>query len=102
MQLSAVRDDRARYEDAGVSVFGVNNGGADSHRSFVEKHGLTAPLLVDKHFEVAAKYDAVMNIGLLKLIRRTVVGIDRGGKIAFYERGTPSTDEIIAAVAPGG
>jgi peroxiredoxin len=46
-QLCAARDDVERYTAAGVSVFGVNGGKATSHKKFVEKHGLTMPLLVD-------------------------------------------------------
>ena len=42
-----------------------------------------------------------MRLGLLKLIRRTVVGIGRDGTVVFFERGTPTTDEILDAVAPG-
>jgi peroxiredoxin len=57
--------------------------------------------LVDKNFEVSTAYDAVMRLGLLKLIRRTVVGIGRDGTVVFYERGTPTTGEILDAVAPG-
>ena len=57
--------------------------------------------MVDKNFEVSTAYDAVMRLGLLKLIRRTVVGIGRDGTVVFYERGTTTTGEILAAVAPG-
>ena len=97
-QLCAVRDDAARYTAAGISVFGINNGSASSHERFAQRHHLTAPLLVDKNLEVAAQYDAALNLGLVKIVNRTVVGIGRDGAIAFYKRGTPSTDEIVAAL----
>jgi peroxiredoxin Q/BCP len=99
-QLCAVRNDAARYAEAGITVYGVNNGGAASHQRFIEKHGLTAPLLVDSGLAVSAEYDAVLSIGLIRFIKRTVVGVARDGTIAFYKRGTPSTDEIIGALAP--
>lgn len=98
-QLCSVRNDAARYAEAGVAVYGVNNGGAASHQRFIAKHNLTAPLLVDTGLGVATAYDAVTALGLIKFINRTVVGIARDGTIAFYKRGTPSTDEILGALA---
>jgi peroxiredoxin Q/BCP len=97
-QLCAARDDVERYTAAGVSVFGVNGGKATSHKKFVEKHGLTMPLLVDDGLAVATAYDAVLGLGPLKVINRTVVGVARDGTISFYKRGMPKTDDILAAV----
>jgi peroxiredoxin Q/BCP len=96
-QLCAARDDAPLYASAGVRVFGVNNGGAASHARFREKHGLSAPLLVDTGLKTATDYDAVIGVGPLKIINRTVVGIAPDGTVAFYKRGTPSTAEILAA-----
>jgi peroxiredoxin Q/BCP len=98
-QLCAARDSQARYDAAGVRVFGVNGGSAASHQRFAAKHGLTAPLLVDPGLAVAAAYDAVLNLGLIRFINRTVVGIGTDGKVAFYERGSPSTEKILSALA---
>jgi hypothetical protein len=67
-----VRDDARRYADKNVLVFGINGGSADSH-------------------------GATREFGPFKLVTRTVVGIDRQGRIVFYKRGIPSTDEILAA-----
>jgi peroxiredoxin len=78
-------------------VFGVNNGSAASHQGFSDKHGFSAPLLVDSGLKVARAYDAVISLGLIAIVNRTVVGIGTDGKIAYYKRGTPSTDEILAA-----
>lgn len=96
-QLCAARDTSEDYQQAGVAVYGVNPASAASHQRFVDRHGLSTPLLVDTGMQVAAKYDAVIGFGLLRLVNRTVVGIDRDGKIAFYKRGIPSTAEILAA-----
>jgi peroxiredoxin Q/BCP len=97
-QLCAVRDDSALYAAAGVTVYGVNGGDAGSHQKFIAKHNLTAPLLIDKGLKVATDYDAVLGVGPLKMVNRTVVGIARDGTIAFYKRGSPSTDEILRAI----
>ena len=96
-QLCTARDDREAFAAAGIVVFGINGDSASSHERFIAKHGLTMPLLVDPDLAVAKRYDAVMGFGPLKIVNRTVVGIDRSGKVAFYERGMPSTKAILAA-----
>jgi peroxiredoxin Q/BCP len=98
-QLCTARDDRAEYEAAGAVVFGVNADGAASHARFIAKYGLTMPLLTDPGFAVAKAYGAVLGVGPLKLVKRTVVGIDRAGRVAFYERGMPATAKVLAALA---
>jgi peroxiredoxin Q/BCP len=97
-QLCTARDDAADYAAAGAQVFGVNGDDAASHARFIAKHGLSMPLLVDPGLAVAKQYDAVMGIGPLKIVNRTVVGIDRAGTIAFYARGMPATATILAAL----
>jgi peroxiredoxin Q/BCP len=98
-QLCTARDDAAAYAAAGALVFGINADDAASHQRFVAKFGLTMPLLTDPGFAVAKAYDAVVGIGPLKIVNRTVVGIDRAGRVAFYERGMPATDKVLAAFA---
>lgn len=97
-QLCSARDDTSLYQAAGVAVFGVNQGSAASHQRFIAKHDLTTPLLVDNGLQTAANYNAVMGFGLLRIINRTVVGIDANGRIAFYKRGMPGTQEILSAL----
>jgi thioredoxin-dependent peroxiredoxin len=98
-QLCTARDDRDAFAAAGAVVFGVNGDDEASHKRFIEKHGLSMPLLIDRGLEVAKKYDAVMGFGPIKIVNRTVVGIDRHGRVAFYERGMPATATILAAFA---
>ncbi len=100
MQLCAARDSDSMYKEAGVAVFGVNGASAESHQRFVGKHNLTTPLLVDKGLATASRYGAVMGLGLIRVINRTVVGISKEGKIVFYQRGIPSTTDILNKVAP--
>jgi len=98
-QLCTARDDAAAFAAAGAAVFGINGDNAASHERFIAKHGLTMPLLVDPGLATAKRYDAVMGFGPLQIVNRTVVGIDVHGHIAFYERGMPATDTILAAFA---
>ena len=100
-QMCAARDDYDRYQEAGIAVFGVNPANAERHQKFVAKHELRTPLLVDDGAKVARAYDALMPIPVLNIVNRTVVGIDRDGKTAYYKRGMPSTSEIIGAMTAG-
>ena len=77
-------------------MYAINNQSASSHKAFAEKNGFDAPLLVDSGFAVASAYDAVMGMGMLRFINRTVVGIAKDGTVAYYRRGMPATDEILA------
>ena len=97
-QLCAARDDYDRYQQAGIEVFGVNPGSAKAHKKFVEKHGLRTPLLLDRGSNVSKAYGALFPIPLINVVNRTVVGIDRDGRVRFYERGMPSTDKILGAM----
>lgn len=97
-QMCEVRDDQSRYDEAGVTVFGVNPGSERDHKKFMERYSLRTPLLLDEGAKVAADYDALMPLPFLKIVNRTVVGIDRDGKIQFYERGMPSTSKILDAM----
>lgn len=94
-----MRDDAGRYADKGIIVFGIGAGSMRSHERFAWNHHLTAPLLVDAGLRVAARYGAVASLGPLKFVKRTVVGIDRAGRVIFYRRGMPSTEEILAGLA---
>jgi peroxiredoxin len=97
--MCAARDDYDTYQQAGIAVFGVNPASAERHQKFVATHNLRTPLLVDEGAKVSKAYDALMPIPILNIINRTVVGIDRDGKIAYYKRGMPSTREIMEAMA---
>jgi peroxiredoxin Q/BCP len=68
-QLCAVRDSAAKYDAAGITVFGVN---------------------------ISAAYGCVLGFGPLRFVNRTVVAINQAGTIVYYKRGNPPTDEIIA------
>ncbi len=58
-------------------------------------------MLVDAGLRVAALYDAALRLGPIRLVKRTVVGIARDGTVTYYQRGMPSTDEMLAGVGAG-
>ena len=98
-QLCSARDDYDRYLAAGIAVFGVNPGSASTHKKFSDSNKMRTPLLVDDGARICRAYDALMPIPILSVVNRTVVGIDAGGVVRFYERGMPATSEILAALA---
>ena len=80
-------------------VFGVNGASMKSHLRFSEKHGFPFDLLVDAGSAVALAYDVRMLHNLYT--KRTVVGVDKSGVVVYYQRGMPSTEDILAGIAGG-
>ena len=93
-QLCALRDDLSRLKEHNMFTVGVNPGNAESHKKYKTKHSYPFPLLVDAGRRVARLYHCG---GLV--VKRTVYVIGRDGKIKFAQRGMPSVDELVAAVA---
>ena len=77
-------------------VFGVNPGSMKSHERFSQKHEFPFSLLVDAGSAVALAYDARLLHN--HYTKRTVVGVDKGGVVVYYQRGMPSTEEILAGI----
>ena len=97
MQLCAVRDDWAKFQKADTVVFGVNHGDADSHAAFSKKYSFPSPLLIDTGKKVSARYGAVRPFFKTMIVRRTVIGIDKSGRIVYLKRGMPKDADILKA-----
>ena len=69
--FSALRDS---FDDLGVRVFGISKDSIASHRRFIEKQGLTVPLLSDAESDVAERYGVWKE---KKMYGRTFFGIER-------------------------
>jgi len=95
-----VRGADDRYRAAGIRVFGINGASVRSHRAFARRYAFTARLLSDRGLKVARAYDAVTRFGPFTYVNRTVAGIERDGRITYYRRGMPSTDDILAGLSP--
>jgi peroxiredoxin Q/BCP len=93
-QLCALRDDLSRLKEHNMFPVGINPGNAESHKKFKVKNSYPFPLLVDAGRRVARLYHCSGPV-----VKRTVYVIGRDGKIKFAQRGAPSVDEIVAAVA---
>ncbi|MCR4256653.1 MAG: peroxiredoxin, partial [Candidatus Uhrbacteria bacterium] len=98
VQLCALRDDWDAFKRAGVSVFGINHGNADSHRAFAAAHRFPFPLLVDEGKRVSRAYGTIGTLLKASFIRRTVVGISPDGIIRYARRGFPKNAEILKAM----
>lgn len=92
-QLCEIRDEWAAFQSAGAAVYGINGQGADAHKKFIGKYNFPFPLLIDSGWKVCREYRAGWGI-----VRRTVYVIGRDGRIAYAQRGKPSTADIRAAI----
>ncbi len=99
MQLCAIRDDWKKFLAADTVVFGVNHADAASHTAFSKKYRFPFPILVDTGKKVSARYGALRNYFKAIIIRRTVVGIGKDGKIFYLRRGMPKDSDILKAIA---
>ena len=88
-----MRDNWAAFNEHGITVLGVNPGGARSHQKFKSAHEFPFPLLVDKGRKIAARYGAG---GVF--VKRSVYGIGIDGRVRFAERGMPSPERILTAL----
>lgn len=96
-QLCAVRDAESEYAERGAAVLGVNSASKDSHAKFAAKQGYRFPLMVDEGGAIRRLYGVGKSLGFLTQ-QRTVFVIDLEGRIAFAEKGLPSTEAILAAI----
>ncbi|GIW22999.1 MAG: hypothetical protein KatS3mg068_2006 [Candidatus Sericytochromatia bacterium] len=85
-QLCDIRDDYKELQKLDIVVFGVNPADKDSHKKFINKNNFPFELLIDENKNIAKNYDA---IGMFGFINRTVVLINKKGKIVLYKRGMP-------------
>jgi peroxiredoxin Q/BCP len=92
-QLCEFRDRWPDLEKRNTVLFGINPQSAASHAKFSQNHEFPFPLLVDPRQKVGALYGAQ---GLF--VRRTVYLIDSAGVVRFAQRGTPSPDQVLAAI----
>jgi len=98
MQLCAIRDDWKKFTTKDTVVFGVNQADAVSHARFSKTYHFPFPLLVDTGRKASAKYGAIRKYFKATIIRRTVVGIGKDGKIFYLRRGMPKNVDILKAI----
>ncbi|NIM52920.1 MAG: redoxin domain-containing protein [Gemmatimonadales bacterium] len=91
-----MRDDIEQYRAADVQPFGVNPASVEDHERYANKLKLPFPLLSDPDREASGAYGALKTDG--KRIQRSVVLVDRDGRVIFAARGAPRANEILAVL----
>ena len=96
-QLCALRDDFQKFTTRDTVIFGVNQADHISHQKFIDKYCFPFQLLIDRGRKISKKYGAVKSIFGQTTIKRSVVLINKKGKIIYLKRGLPTNKEILAA-----
>lgn len=78
-QACGIRDDYAKFEEAGIKVFGISVDDKEALQDFSDEYTLNFPLLSDADKKVAEEYGVLNNIGLAS---RITFIIDKSGKIS--------------------
>ena len=102
-EACAFRDGFARFQGAGLLVFGCSVDNTDAHRAFIKKYSLPFPLLLDPDRKIAANYGAANGIPILGLDKRVTYVIGEDGRIfKVYPKVDPSVHatQILADMPP--
>ena len=98
-QMCSIRDRWSDYQDTGAEVVAISVASVESHKKFVEHHGLPQRLLADDRGEVTR----LLNVrSLFGGSQRAVIVIDENGVIRYRKSVIPffrpEDDEVIDAI----
>ena len=96
--LCRINADLSTFRRANLQLVGINHAEPGTHLRTATRKFLRLPLLSDEQFKVARAYNSVFEIGPIKVIRYSVVGIDQKGMIIYLQSGRPSNETIIAGM----
>jgi peroxiredoxin Q/BCP len=104
-EACAFRDARPLFEERGAVVYGISTDSIRSHHKFVQKYGLSFPLLSDPDHAMSAAYESYgpkkfMGREYQGILRNTYL-IDEEGRIArAWEAVKPQghAEEVLAAL----
>ena len=98
-QMCSIRDRWSDYQDTGAEVVAISVASVDSHKKFVEHHGLPQRLLADDRGEVTKLLNVKSMFGGSQ---RAVIVIDEKGVIRYRKAVIPffrpEDDEVISAI----
>ena len=80
------RDDYKTLRATNTQVLGVSIDSEESHAEFANKYNLPFPLLADIGGNTAKQYQALLNLGVIKLAKRHTFIIDPEGMIQMIYR----------------
>ena len=95
-QLSALRDDKAQFEQLNTEVFGVNDAKVEGHKKYADNFGFNFNLLSDTDKKVSKSFAAIKDD--TGGIKRTVVILDKEGVIRYHEYGMPENNELLDVI----
>jgi peroxiredoxin len=93
--LCAINKDVDEFARHKLQIVGINYADSDSHNQMAQSKFLRLPLLTDSQYQVARIYSSLYEIGPIKAIRYSVVGIGRDGRIQYMQRGKPTNAQIL-------
>ena len=93
-EACAFRDGYAKFQSAGLTVFGCSVDSSEAHQKFIKKYNLPFPLLLDPDKKIATEYGVANGIPILGLDKRVTYVIDEDGKILKVY---PNVDPAIHA-----
>ncbi|WP_199622093.1 peroxiredoxin [Paenibacillus alkalitolerans] len=96
-QLCAVTDSKSDYEQLDALVLGVNAANVNEHGRFASKFGYGFPLVADEGGRIRKLYGIGKVLGFL-VQQRTVVAIDKEGRVAAVIKGNPPTEQILSVL----
>jgi len=97
-QLCDLQDDFSKFKKYNTVIFGINQADKNSHQKFIDNYNFPFDLLIDTDKKVSTKYKALKFMFGRPSIKRSVVLIDKQGKIVFLKRGMPEDKEILAVL----
>ncbi|GAB6070632.1 thioredoxin-dependent thiol peroxidase [Thiomicrorhabdus hydrogeniphila] len=98
-EACSFRDNINRLITQQAVILGVSVDSKDSHIEFSKKHNLPFSLLADEDGKVAKKYDAILDLKLIKFAKRNSFIIDKQGKIAKIYRDVDPSEHVRDVIA---
>lgn len=98
-EACSFRDNFAEIaETRGATVIGVSRDSVDSHRKFIERHGLPFQLLADEDGSISKACGATMLGGLLPISKRVTYVVDAKGVVRGVFDHTFAAEKHVADV----
>ncbi len=98
-EACSFRDNFAEIADArGATVIGVSRDSVESHRKFIERHGLPFQLLADEDGAISKACGATMLGGLLPVSKRVTYVVDALGVVRGVFDHTFAAEKHVADV----
>lgn len=97
-QLCDIKNDFSQFTKYDVEIFGINQADKNSHKNFINDYKFPFDLLIDTDRKVSRQYKALKFMFGHESIKRSVVLIDKNGRIIFLKRGMPNNQEILKSL----